>query len=106
MIGSKIAHYEITSHLSTGGMGEVYAAKDTKLGRTVAIKCLPLAFAHDAARVAKLQREARVLAALNHSNIASIYGLEESSGRHVLVMELVPGETLEDRIRRSPLSMQ
>ncbi len=106
MIGSKIAHYEITSHLSTGGMGEVYAARDTKLGRSVAIKCLPAAFAHDAERVAKLQREARVLAALNHTNIAAIYGLEESGGRHVLVMELVPGDTLADRIRRGPLPIR
>ena len=99
MIGTKLAHYEITSHLGTGGMGEVYQASDSKLGRTVAIKFLPEAFAHDTDRVARFQREARVLASLNHPNVAAIYGVEEVEGRHFLVMELVPGETLEDRIR-------
>jgi len=103
MIGSKLAHYEITSHLGTGGMGEVYAATDSRLGRSVAIKCLPDAFAHDAERVARFQREARVLASLNHPNIAAIYGLEEIDGRHFLVMELVSGETLADRIARGPI---
>jgi serine/threonine protein kinase len=106
MIGRKIAHYEITSHLSTGGMGEVYLATDSKLGRSVAIKCLPEAFPHDADRVARLQREARVLAALNHSNIAAIYGFEEAGGRHVLVMEFVPGETLDERLNRGPLPVR
>src|SRR5215510_6977583 len=103
MIGSKLAHYEITSHLGTGGMGEVYAATDSRLGRSVAIKCLPDAFAHDVERVTRFQREARVLASLNHPNIAAIYGLEETGGRHFLVMELVSGETLADRIARGPI---
>jgi len=78
MIGSKLAHYEITRHLGTGGMGEVYQATDSKLGRSVAIKLLPAAFAADADRLPRFRREAQVLASLNHSNIAQIYGIEES----------------------------
>jgi eukaryotic-like serine/threonine-protein kinase len=100
MIGSKVAHFEITALLGSGGMGEVYRATDTKLGRSVAIKVLPEAFTHDADRLARFEREARVLASLNHSNIAAIHGLEESGGRNLLVMELVEGETLADRIAR------
>ena len=105
MIGSRLAHYEITSHLGSGGMGDVYRASDTKLHRSVAVKLLPQAFSHDEERVARFQREARVLAALNHPNVAAIYGVEEVDGRHFLVMELVPGETLEERIRRGPLPL-
>src|SRR5215510_8719250 len=105
MIGNKLAHYEITSHLGTGGMGDVYQATDTKLGRSVAIKFLPEAFSHDTERVARFQREARVLASLNHSNIAAIHGLEEIDKRHFLVMELVPGETLADRIKRGVIPL-
>src|SRR5438093_3878325 len=103
MIGTKLAHYEITSHLGSGGMGDVYQATDSKLGRSVAIKFLPEAFSHDSERVARFEREARVLASLNHSNIAAIHGLEESGGRKFLVMELVGGETLAERIQRGPL---
>src|SRR5262250_3765710 len=103
MIGTRIAHFEITAHLGSGGMGEVYQAADTKLGRSVAIKFLPEAFSHDDERVARFQREARVLASLNHSGIAAIYGLEESAGRTFLVMELVPGETLERRVSKGPV---
>jgi serine/threonine-protein kinase len=106
MIGTKLAHYEITSHLGTGGMGEVYQAIDTKLGRNVAIKLLPEAFTHDQDRAARFEREARVLASLNHPNIAAIYEVEESCGRKFLVMELVGGETLAERIRRSPISVE
>jgi serine/threonine protein kinase len=102
MIGSKLAHYEITNHLGTGGMGEVYQATDTKLGRSVAIKLVPEAFSHDKERLARFAREARILASLNHPNIASIYGLEEFGGRNFLVMELVPGETLSDQTKRGP----
>jgi serine/threonine protein kinase len=94
MIGTKLAHYEITGHLGTGGMGEVYQASDAKLGRSVAIKLLPEAFRSDPDRAARFEREARVLASLNHPNIAAIHGIEESDGRKFLVMELVPGETL------------
>src|SRR5687768_9937989 len=103
MIGTKLAHYEITSHLGSGGMGDVYQATDSKLGRSIAIKFLPEAFSHDSDRVARFEREARVLASLNHPNIAAIYGLEESGARKFLVMELVEGETLEERIKRGPI---
>jgi eukaryotic-like serine/threonine-protein kinase len=106
MIGKKLAHYEITTHLGSGGMGDVYQATDSKLDRSVAIKFLPEAFSHDSERVARFQREARVLASLNHSNIAAVHGLEEINGRHFLVMELVPGETLADRIRGGPIPIQ
>jgi serine/threonine protein kinase len=106
MVGTKIAHYEITGHLGSGGMGVVYQATDTKLGRGVAIKVLPEAFANDNERVSRFEREARVLAALNHQNIASIYGFERESGVSLLVMELVPGETLADRIKRGPIPVK
>src|SRR5262245_7341767 len=103
MIGTKLAHYDITSHLGSGGMGNVYQATDTKLGRSVAIKFLPEAFSHDSERVARFEREARVLASLNHAHIAAVYGLEESGERKFLVMELVGGETLAERIKRGPI---
>src|SRR6202521_4531507 len=98
--GTKLGTYEIVSAIGAGGMGEVYQAHDTKLGRDVAIKVLPEAFAHDAERLARFQREAKMLAALNHSNIATIFGLEHSDGTHYLVMELVNGETLQERVKR------
>jgi serine/threonine protein kinase/tetratricopeptide (TPR) repeat protein len=98
--GTKLGSYEITSAIGAGGMGEVYQAHDTKLGRDVAIKVLPEAFAHDPERLARFQREAKMLAALNHPNIATIYGLEFSNGTHFLIMELVSGETLAERIKR------
>jgi Tol biopolymer transport system component len=103
MIGTRLAHYEITQHIGSGGMGEVYQATDSKLGRSVAIKLLPETFMRDAERVARLQREARVLASLNHPNIGGIYGIEDVGSRHFLVLELVPGETLADRIQRGPI---
>src|SRR5215471_9404087 len=106
MIGSKLAHYEITAHLGSGGMGDVYQATDTKLGRSVAIKFLPEVFSHNSERVARFQREARVLASLNHPGIAAIYGVEEIDGRHFRVMELVPGETLADRIQRGAIPIE
>jgi len=95
--------YEITGAIGAGGMGEVYRAHDPKLGRDVAIKVLPEAFAHDAERMARFQREAKVLASLDHPNIASIYGLEDSGGTRALVMQLVEGPTLADRIRFGPI---
>src|SRR3984893_14153558 len=103
MIGTKLAHYEITLHLGSGGMGDVYQATDSKLGRSVAIKLLPEAFARDADRLARFEREARVLASLNHPNIAAIYGLEQSASQNFLVMELVGGETLAERIKQGPI---
>src|SRR5881296_2062497 len=106
MIGTRLAHFEITAHLGTGVMREIYQATDTKLGRSVAIKLLPEAFARDAERAARFEREARVLASLNHPNIAAIYGVEESGGRKFLVMELVGGETLAERISRSQISVE
>src|SRR5438034_1511149 len=91
MIGHSLTHYRITAKLGEGGMGEVYRATDTKLGREVAIKVLPAAFAGDAARMARFEREAQILASLNHPHIAAIYGIEQSA----LVMELIDGEDLK-----------
>jgi serine/threonine-protein kinase len=101
--GTRIGPYEITSPLGEGGMGVVYRAHDTKLGRDVAIKALPDAFANDADRLQRFQREAQVLASLNHPNIAQIYGLEESDKTRCIVMELVEGETLQERLKRGPI---
>ena len=97
--GARLGPYEILSPLGAGGMGEVYRARDTKLGRDVAIKILPDPFAADPDRLARFQREAQLLAALNHPNIAAIYGLERIDGRRTaLVLELVDGPTLAERI--------
>src|SRR5579863_9068346 len=98
--GTQLGSYEIIAQIGAGGMGEVYKAHDTKLGRDVAIKILPEAFAHDTDRLSRFQREAKMLAALNHPNIATIHGLEHSDGTHFLIMELVAGETLGERIKR------
>jgi hypothetical protein len=98
--GTKLGTYEVLSAIGAGGMGEVYQAHDTKLGRDVAIKVLPEAVAHDLERLARFQREAKMLAALNHPNIATIFGLEQSGATHYLVMELVPGDTLQQRVKR------
>src|ERR1700686_3866176 len=98
--GTRLGSYEVVAPIGAGGMGEVYQAHDTKLGRDVAIKVLPEAFAHDAERLSRFQREAKMLASLNHPNIATIYGLEQSGGTNYLVMELVPGETLQERVKR------
>src|SRR5450755_760754 len=92
---TKLGPYEILASIGAGGMGEVYRAKDTKLEREVAIKVLPAALAHDPERLARFEREAKVLASLNHPNIAQIYGIEESNSGRALVMELVPGQTLQ-----------
>jgi serine/threonine protein kinase len=97
-VGSRLGPYEILGALGAGGMGEVYRATDTKLKRQVAIKVLPASLAPDADRLARFQREAEVLAALNHPNIAAIYGLEDTDGSKALVMELVEGPTLADLI--------
>src|SRR5438105_2422817 len=97
--GSRLGPYEVIAPLGTGGMGEVYRARDTKLGREVAIKILPSAFSSDRERRARFEREARLLAALNHPHIAAIYGVEESGGFLALVLELVEGKTLAERIR-------
>ncbi len=106
MIGKNIAHYSVTEKLGEGGMGVVYRATDTKLGRDVALKVLPEVFARDADRMARFKREAHVLASLNHPNIASIYGLEESDGIHCLVLELVEGPTLAEKIKESAVPLE
>src|SRR5690242_13140575 len=105
LAGTCVGPYKILAPIGAGGMGEVYRAQDTKLGRYVALKVLPAAFAHDARRMARFEREAQVLASLNQSNIAAIYGLEESTDARALVMELVEGPTLAERIggRAMPL---
>ena len=103
--GSKLGSYEILSLIGTGGMGEVYRARDTKLGREVAVKVLPSTVARDSEKIARLRREARLLAAVNHPNIATLHGLEESDGVHFLVMELIEGETLAERIADGPLPL-
>jgi serine/threonine protein kinase len=104
--GSRLGPYQVTAPIGAGGMGEVYRATDTNLGRDVALKILPDAFARDADRLARFQREAHLLASLNHPGIAHIYGLEHADGRHALVMELVEGPTLADRIARGPIPFE
>jgi len=103
--GTKLGLYEIVSLLGVGGMGEVYRARDTKLGREVAIKVLPEDVAQDAERLARFEREARVLASLNHGNIATLYGFEVEGETQFIVMELVEGETLADRITKGPIPL-
>ena len=98
--GTRLGSYEVFALIGAGGMGEVYQAHDTKLGRDVAVKFLPAIFVNDPERLSRFQREARLLAALNHPNIATIYGLEQSIGITGLVMELVPGETLAEQVSR------
>jgi Tol biopolymer transport system component len=101
--GHMLGRYEIVSLLGAGGMGEVYRARDSRLGRDVAIKVLPDAFVQDPDRLTRFEREARLLASLNHPNIASIHGFEEADGTRFLIMELVPGETLAERLQGGPL---
>src|SRR5437667_1093103 len=103
--GTKFGPYEIVSLLGAGGMGEVYRARDTKLGRDVALKFLPPLFSADADRVARFEREARLLASLNHPHIGAIYGFEDGGSVPALVLELVEGDTLHDRLRRGPLPL-
>src|SRR5437773_796077 len=104
-VGQHLGSYEITALLGKGGMGEVYRARDSKLKRDVAIKILPEEFSRDADRVSRFQREAEVLALLNHTNIASIHDLQEENGSRFLIMELVEGETLADRIARGAIPL-
>ena len=106
LVGRRLGAYQVQARLGAGGMGEVYRARDTKLERDVAIKILPSAFTSDPERLARFEREARMLAALNHPNIGSIYGLEDADGIRALVLELVDGETLADRIARGPLPLK
>jgi serine/threonine protein kinase len=103
--GARLGPYEILSAIGAGGMGEVYRARDTKLGRDVALKVIPDTFALDPDRLARFTREAHVLASLNHPHIAAIYGFEDSGATHALVLELVEGETLADRIARGAIPL-
>jgi serine/threonine-protein kinase len=103
--GSRIGGFQVIGSLGAGGMGEVYRARDTRLDRDVALKILPDAFARDPDRVARFEREAKALAALNHPNIAGIHGLEAADGRHTLVLELVEGPTLADRLAQGPMTI-
>ncbi|HVQ31636.1 MAG TPA: protein kinase [Vicinamibacteria bacterium] len=101
--GTRLGPYEVKAALGAGGMGEVYRAVDTRLDREVAIKVLPAAFFGDADRKARFEREAKLLASVNHSGIAAVYAFEELSSRHFLIMELVPGESLDERLKRGAL---
>ena len=103
--GTRLGVYEVGALIGEGGMGQVYRARDTTLNREVALKVLPDLFASDADRLARFTREAQTLAALNHPNIAHIHGLEENGGVRTLVMELVEGEDLSQRIARGPIPL-
>jgi serine/threonine protein kinase/Tol biopolymer transport system component len=105
LAGQRLGVYQIVDLLGVGGMGEVYRARDTKLGRDVAVKVLPRLFSADPERLTRFEREARLLASLNHPHIAAIYGFEETAGVHALVLELVEGPTLAERLRRGPLPL-
>ena len=102
---TRVGPYEVVAPLGAGGMGEVYYARDGKLNRDVALKILPAAFIADPDRLARFRREAQVLASLNHPNIAAIYGFEDSGAMHALVLELVEGPTLADRIAEGPIPL-
>ena len=106
MIGRTLAHFEITAKLGEGGMGEVYRATDTRLGREVAIKVLPEALTQDEERLARFEREARALATFDHPNIAAAYGLEEADGKQLLVMQLAEGEDLSKLLARGPFPVE
>ena len=103
--GARFGAYEILGPLGAGGMGEVWQARDTRLGRDVALKVLPDGFAEDPERLARFRREAHLLASLNHPNIAAIHGLEETDGKPFLALELVRGEDLPVRLARGPIPM-
>ena len=104
--GTRLGPYEVLGPIGAGGMGQVFRARDTRLGRDVAVKILPREFTSDPERLARFEREARVLASLNHPNIASIYGLENDHGAPALILELVDGETLADRLARGPVALE
>ena len=106
MIGKKLGHYRVVEQLGRGGMGEVYIADDLNLNRKVALKFLPDAFAGDPERMARFERKAKLLASLNDHNIAAIYGLEQAEGKRFLVLELVEGETLAQRLSNGPLPVE
>src|SRR5438132_12710371 len=98
MLGKRVSHYDVLRSLGSGGMGVVYEAEDTRLGRRVALKFLPPALSQDAAALERFQREARAASALNHSNICTVYAIEQHEGEHFIVMELLEGESLAERL--------
>ncbi len=104
MIGKTLSHYNVIEKIGQGGMGEVYRAEDTNLSREVAIKVLPEQFTKDPQHLARFEREAQLLASLNHPNIAAIYGLEEADGVRFLTLELVPDETLAEKVAKRPVA--
>ncbi len=106
MIGKTLSHYKVLEKIGQGGMGEVYRAEDTTLDRQVAIKVLPEQFTQDPQRLARFEREAKLLASLNHPNIAAIYGFEHADEIHFLVLELVPGDTLQERVDKGPVPVE
>ncbi len=106
MVGTTIGHYKVLEKIGEGGMGEVYRATDTKLNRDVALKILPEQFASDSQRMARFQREAEVLASLDHPNIGQIYGIEEAGQTKALVLQLIEGPTLADKIAQGPMMAQ
>ncbi len=106
MVGTTISHFKVIEKIGEGGMGEVYRAEDTNLSRDVAIKVLPEQFTQDPQRLARFEREAKLLASLNHPNIAAIHSFEHSDDIHFLVLELVPGETLAERVAKGPVPVE
>jgi len=106
MIGKTLSHYKVIEKIGSGGFGDVYRAEDTTLKREVAIKVLPEQFTEDPQRLARFEREAQILAQLNHPNIAAIYGLEEADGVRFLALELVPGDTLQERVAKGPVPVE
>src|SRR5512139_828007 len=104
--GARLGPYEVVAPLGSGGMGEVYRAKDTRLDRTVALKLLPPRVAHDPERRARFEREARTISSLNHPHICTLHDVGEEAGAHYLVMELLEGESLADRLQRGPLPLE
>ncbi len=106
LVGRQLGSYKILSFIAAGGMGEVYRARDTQLDREVAIKVLPAEFTQDPERLARFQREAKLLASLNHPNIAAIHSFEHADDIHFLVLELVEGETLAERVAKGPVPVE